>query len=70
MSDLQQLIHVTRKAGWSVHQRHGGHLCWRAPGRGVMVFSAATPSDWRSLANVRASLKRAGLIINGDRSHG
>ncbi len=70
MSDLQQLIHVARKAGWSVHQRHGGHLCWRPPGRGAMVFSAATPSDWRSLANVRASLKRAGLIMNGDRPHG
>jgi len=69
MSDLQQLIHTARKAGWSVHQRHGGHLCWRAPGRGVQVFSASSPSDWRSLANVRASLKRAGFIIHGDRSH-
>jgi len=45
MSDLQQLIHAARKAGWSVHQRHGGHLCWRAPGRGVQVFSASSPSD-------------------------
>ena len=70
MSDLQQLIHAARKAGWSVQKRHGGHLCWRAPNRATLVFSAATPSDRRSLANVRASLKRAGLIMNGDRPHG
>jgi len=70
MSDLRQLIHVARKAGWSVQQRRGGHLCWRPPGRGAIVFSAATPSDWRSLANVRASLKRAGLHLHGDRTHG
>jgi len=70
MSDLQQLIRQAVHQGWSVHLRPGGHLCWRPPGRGALVFSAATPSDWRSLANVRASLKRAGLIINGDRSHG
>jgi len=69
MTDLHHLIHVARKAGWSVQKRQGGHLCWRAPGRGAMLFSAATPSDWRSLANVRASLRRAGLIINGDRPH-
>ncbi len=70
MSDLQQLIQRAVHQGWSVEQRRGGHLCWRPPGRGVQVFSATTPSDWRSLANVKASLKRAGLIINGDRSHG
>ena len=70
MTDLQQLVHAARKAGWSVHQRHGGHLCWRAPGRGVQVFSASSPSDWRNLANVRASLKRAGLSFNGGQSHG
>jgi len=70
MSDLQKLIHVARKGGWSVQQRHGGHLCWRAPGRGAMLFSASTPSDWRSLANVRASLKRAGLNLHGDCTHG
>jgi len=51
MTDLQQLIHVARKAGWSVHQRHGGHFCWRAP-------------------NLRASLRRAGLKLHGDCTHG
>jgi len=69
MSDLQQLIHAARKAGWSVKQRHGGHLCWRAPNRAPLVFSASSPSDWRAQANLRASLRRAGLIINGDRPH-
>ncbi len=64
MSDLQKLIHVARKAGWSVQQRHGGHLCWRPPGRGAMVFSAATPSDWRNVRNLKACLRRHGFTIN------
>jgi len=64
MSDLQQLIHAARKAGWSVQKRHGGHLCWRAPGRGVQVFSASSPSDWRNVRNVKACLRRHGLTIN------
>ncbi len=70
MSDLQQLIHTARKAGWSVQKRHGGHLCWRPPGRGAQVFSASSPSDWRNLANVRASLRRAGLNVHGGQPHG
>jgi len=70
MSDLQSLIRTAQRQGWSVDLRSGGHLCWRPPGRGVQVFSASSPSDWRNLANIKASLKRAGLIINGDRSHG
>jgi len=66
MSDLQQLIHVARKAGWSVHQRPGGHLCWRAPGGGAQVFSASSPSDWRAQANLKAILRRAGLDIRNE----
>jgi len=69
MSDLQQLIHVARKAGWSVQQRPGGHLCWRPPGRGAIVFSASSPSDWRAQANLRACLRRAGLHTDGVRMH-
>ncbi len=70
MSDLQQLIYVARKAGWSVQKRHGGHLCWRAPGRGVQVFSAATPSDRRNVRNLKASLRRHGLDMrDGGRRH-
>jgi len=70
MSDLQQLIRRAVHQGWSVEQRRGGHLCWRSPGRGVQVFSASSPSDWRANLNLRASLRRAGLIIRGERPHG
>jgi len=70
MSDLQQLIHVARKAGWSVQKRHGGHLCWRSPGRGAQVFSASSPSDWRANSNLRACLRRAGLHTDGAQNHG
>jgi len=69
MTNLQQLIHAARKAGWSVQKRHGGHLCWRPPNRATLVFSAATPSDWRAQANLRAILRRAGLHTDGARMH-
>ncbi len=70
MTDLQQLVAAARKAGWSVRKRRGGHLVWQRPDGDGLIFSASTPSDWRSLANVRASLRRAGLIINGGQPHG
>ena len=70
MTDLRQLILVARKAGWSVHLRPGGHLCWRAPGGGAQVFSASSPGDWRNLSNIKASLRRHGLDMrDGGRRH-
>jgi hypothetical protein len=69
MNDLQQLIRQAVHQGWSVEQRRGGHLCWRPPGRGAQVFSASSPSDWRNLANLKASLRRAGLNVHGGQPH-
>jgi len=70
MSDLQQLIRQAVRQGWSVQQRPGGHLCWRSPGGGVQVFSASSRSDWRNLANIKASLRRHGLDMrDGGRRH-
>ncbi len=66
MTDLQQLIRRAVRQGWSVQQRPGGHLCWRAPGRGAQVFSASSPSDWRAQANLKAILRRAGLDIRNE----
>jgi len=66
MTDLQQLIRRAVRQGWSVQQRSGGHLCWRAPGRGAQVFSASSPSDWRAQANLKAILRRAGLDIRNE----
>jgi len=69
VSDLQALIHRARKAGWSVTVRGGGHLAWASPSGDVVVFSGATPSDWRAQANIKARLKRAGLHTDGDPIH-
>lgn len=69
MTDLQQLVEAARKAGWDVTMRHGGYLCWRAPGGGAQVFSGSSPSDWRAQANLKAILRRAGLHIDGARAH-
>ncbi len=69
MSDLQSLIRTAQRQGWSVQLRRGGHLAWKSSNGNVVVFSASSPSDWRALPNLKASLKRAGLIIHGDRPH-
>jgi len=70
MSDLQSLIRTAQRQGWSVQVRRGGHLAWKSPSGDGVVFSASSPSDWRNLANVRASLRRHGLDMrDGGRRH-
>jgi len=70
MSDLQSLIRTAQRQGWSVQLRRGGHLAWKSPSGDGVVFSASSPSDWRAMPNLKSSLRRAGLIMNGDRPHG
>jgi len=70
MSDLQSLIRTAQRQGWSVQLRRGGHLAWKSPSGDGVVFSASSPSDWRAQLNLRASLRRAGLHLHGERPYG
>lgn len=58
--ELQQLIDIAEDTdGWSV-ERSTAHVTFIAPD-GEKVGSPSTPSDWRSMRNVRADLRRRGL---------
>lgn len=60
--DVRAIIRSARRAGWSVGFTNGGHLRFHAPS-GVTIYAASTPSDPRSIANLRAHLKRCGLLV-------
>jgi hypothetical protein len=61
--DLKALVRLYAEWGWTIEKTNGGHLRFKGP-KGELVFSGSTPSDWRSLANLRASLKRATALAN------
>lgn len=50
------------QAGWRLIVTNGGHLKWAAP-NGEVVFSSRTPSDRRAVMNLRADLRRRGLVL-------
>ena len=56
--DLKQLVRLYEQHGWSVDPTNGGHLRFRGP-LGELVFASSTPSDWRSVANLKAQLRRS-----------
>lgn len=60
MSDLDKLITQARRAGWRVEKTRGGHWKFWSPDGKHAVVSSSTPSDRRSMSNLRAQLKRAG----------
>jgi predicted RNA binding protein YcfA (HicA-like mRNA interferase family) len=55
---MEALARVYRRAGWDITLTRGGHLRWRSP-KGGLVISPSTPSDHRSLRNLRSDLRRA-----------
>jgi hypothetical protein len=58
----RELARAARAAGWDITRRRSGHLAWRSPS-GAVVFTPATPSDWRAARNSVADLRRAGLAV-------
>lgn len=62
-SEISQLIRkVRRLPGWTVELRKAGHYLATSPS-GEQCFMPRSPSDWRSLLNVRAQLRRLGANI-------
>jgi hypothetical protein len=51
---------VARLEGWSVE--HGRHIKFRFEGR-VMAIAPTSPSDKRTVKNLRADLKRKGCPL-------
>jgi hypothetical protein len=60
--EIKALVRLAQERGWSVTDTRNGHLKFQSPD-GDIVFGPSTPSDWRSVKNMKAHLRRAGLPI-------
>lgn len=65
--DIRQIIRLAEALDWTVDTNSKGHLQFWAPdadrdGRPT-VTAARTPSDHRSIKNLSAELRRAGLPV-------
>ncbi|MBB4931350.1 hypothetical protein F4561_002170 [Lipingzhangella halophila] len=59
--ELRKFARLARARRWRIEVKGSGHLAWIPPcGRGT-VFTSSTPSDPRTIKNVIAQLRRAGL---------
>jgi len=62
--DISQLVEQLKGQGWRVVKSpSNSHYKCFAPGGDGIVFLPLTPSDWRSIANCRASLRKFGAKI-------
>ena len=58
-NEADKLWRRLRQEGFRVTKTGGQHICIRHPAMTGKVFAPSTPSDKRSLTNVRAKLRRA-----------
>jgi hypothetical protein len=59
--EISQLLdRVASVPGWTVNLTHNQHLKIRGPNE-ALIFAASTPSDYRSVKNLRSRLKRHGF---------
>lgn len=62
--ELKSLAALARAQCWTVDFTDGNHIRWSPPSGADDIITAATPSSTRSIANIKADLKRAGLVMN------
>jgi len=56
---VRELTRWAAERGWSWRKTNGGHIAFRHASGGPIVFAPSTPGDRRSIANVRAKLRRS-----------
>lgn len=61
--DVQEIINALRAQGWEVTGGGTRHWKCKAPGGKGLVFMSTSPSDYRSLRNSKAELRRLGAIL-------
>lgn len=59
--EIRKLTRVVEQQGWRVEL--GDHIKWFPPDGGRPVFCGSTPSDNRSMKNLRAELRRRGAQV-------
>lgn len=57
--EAEKLWRQLRRQGFAVERTHGGHMRITHPRMTGPVFASSTPSDWHSLRNLQATLRRA-----------
>lgn len=61
-SEIDPYIKAAEAEGWTVETSSGSHICFTPADRDQRkIFTGRTPSDVRSLRNLRSQLRRAGL---------
>lgn len=55
--DVRQFLKKAKRRGWAAEMTKNNHI--RLCRRGATVFCPLTPSDWRSLKDVQAKMRRA-----------
>lgn len=60
---IMQWVRRAEQQGWAVRMSTGGHWKWYRPDGRMVASTSSTPSDSRSLNNIRMHLRRAGLDI-------
>lgn len=55
--EIRQTVNEAVERGWTFSMTKGHHvkMQWKD---GSIVFTASTPSDWRSVRNFKANLRR------------
>jgi hypothetical protein len=61
--EIKKLIDIALAQGWTVTYTGGCHLRWCPPSGKQTVYSATTPTDRRALKNMKARLRRSGLLL-------
>lgn len=59
--ELKPLVKAAEKQGWTLGYTRRGHLKIVPPAGGAPIYASSTPSDWRSVKNTAAMLRRAGV---------
>jgi predicted RNA binding protein YcfA (HicA-like mRNA interferase family) len=60
--DLRPLVKQLKKNGYTVAQTRGNHYGVYAPDGKLLQVIAGTTSDHRSMKNLKADLRRKGMI--------
>lgn len=62
--ELRPLVRAARLQGWVVSETGRKHVRFLPPDKSKPpVFCGVTLSDWRTLKNLKASLRRSGLVL-------